>query len=267
MFSAKIKSLVYYEHHPNDYVMEHLHNCYECVFYLNGKGKITVSNEVYNYSGPTINIVSPGKKHDEETEEFSQIYIVLFEIDDKSLFKPTCLISLDDETRNLFIDIFDKISQEEKNRKSYHYKIMNSYFEIVLSHCLRLTNKTVTHKHNAELVTRVKSYMKENYNQNIDFMAIASSYGYSYDRFRHIFVQETGTSLNQYLLNCRLYAAKQMLINTNLTVKEIAFECGFKSEVYFNIFFTKRMNISPLKFRNSSENQFDVGVFKIEDKQ
>ena len=82
MFSTKIKSLVYYEHHPNDYVMEHSHNCFECVFYLNGKGKITVSNEVYNYQGPTISIVSPGNKHDEETEEFSQIYIVLFFLKD-----------------------------------------------------------------------------------------------------------------------------------------------------------------------------------------
>ena len=98
------------------------------------------------------------------------------------------------------------------------------------------------------MVKRIKSYIKENYKQDIDFKAIASSYGYSYDRFRHIFVTETGVSLNQYLLNCRLYAAKQMLINTNLSVKEIANECGFKSDVYFNIFFTKRMDISPLKF-------------------
>ena len=266
MFSSKIKSLVYYEHHPNDYVMEHSHNCYECVFYLNGKGKITISNEVYNYQGPTISIVSPGNKHDEETEEFSQIYIVLFEVDDKTLFKPNFVLSLDEETKMFFIEIFEKILQEEKTRTSYYFKVMNSYFDIFLSHCLRLINKSSTHKYNEELVKRVKSYIKENYKQNIDFKVIATSYGYSYDRFRHIFVDETGISLNQYLLNCRLYAAKQLLINTDLTVKEIAFECGFKSEVYFNIFFTKRMNISPLRFRNSSEKQFDVGVFKIEDK-
>lgn len=264
MFSSKIKSLVYYEHHPYDYVMEHSHNCFECVFYLNGKGKITVSNEVHNYEGPTISIVSPGNKHDEETEEFSQIYIVLFEIDNDILFKPGCVISLDDNTKELFLSIFEKILLEEKTRTTYYFKIMNSYFDILLSHCLRLLNKSKLHRFNGELVKRIKSYIKENYKQDIDFKAIASSYGYSYDRFRHIFVTETGVSLNQYLLNCRLYAAKQMLINTNLSVKEIANECGFKSDVYFNIFFTKRMNISPLKFRNQSGNQIDVGVFKIE---
>ena len=92
---------------------------------------------------------------------------------------------------------------------------------------------------------------------------LASVYGYSYDRFRHIFVEETGVGLNQYLVNCRLYAAKHLLISTNLPVNQIAVQTGFKSNVYFNNFFTKKMNISPKKFRNQREKQIDVGVFKI----
>lgn len=263
MFSAKIKSLVYYEHHPNDYIMEHSHNCYECVFYLNGKGKITVANEVYNYSGPTISIVSPGKKHDEETIEFSQLYIVLFELDDNTMFENDYFLSFDEDMKKTFQHIFEQILEEEKKCNGLSLKIMNSYFDILLSYCLRTIDESVNHERNKELVQRIKGYIKENYKQDIDFKTIATSYGYSYDRFRHIFVNETGTGLNQYLLNCRLYAAKQLLINSKLTVKKIALECGFKNEVYFNIFFTKRMNMSPLKFRNSSENQIDIGVLKL----
>ena len=92
---------------------------------------------------------------------------------------------------------------------------------------------------------------------------LASVYGYSYDSFRNIFVEETGVGLNQYLVNCRLYAAKHLLISTNLPVNQIAVQTGFKSNVYFNNFFTKKMNISPKKFRNQREKQIDVGVFKI----
>ena len=51
-----------------------------------------------------------------------------------------------------------------------------------------------------------------------------------------------------------------------MSVKEIAIECGFKNNVHFNNFFTNKMNISPLKFRNSSKEQIDVGVFKIKEK-
>lgn len=263
MFSAKIKSLVYYEHHHNDYIMEHSHNCYECVFYLNGKGKITVENEVYNYSGPTISIVGPGKKHDEETEEFSQLYIVLFELDDNTLFDRNLILQCDESTNNMFRQIFEQILEEYNKCSDFSLKIADSYFDIILSYFLRNVDGPVNRERNSDFIERVKSYIKENYKQDIDFKPIAYSYGYSYDRFRHIFVEKTGTGLNQYLLNCRLYAAKQLLINTKMTVKAIAKECGFKNEVYFNIFFTKRMNMSPLKFRSSSEHQIDVGVLKL----
>lgn len=265
MFYLNVKSFVYYEHHPNDYVMEHNHNCFECVFYVKGKGSFTVSNEVYDYDGPTITIVKPGHRHDETTKEFSTLFIVLFELNNSSILKPFNLFRLNETDKQMFLDLFNKMNDEEKERKPYYREMMSSYFSIVLSKCLRTTS-TDKQSYNKELVTRTKNYIKENYKQKIDFEAIAASFGYSYDRFRHIFVEETGTSINQYLLNCRLYAAKQMLLNTSLSIKEIAIDCGFKSNVHFNNFFSKKMNISPLKFRNSMENQLDVGVFNLKGK-
>ena len=176
------------------------------------------------------------------------------------------MLSLDEQTKNEFLELFEKMQNEEQERKSYYREMMNSYFNLILSKYLRSTNAKTKNSYNKELVSRTKSYIKENYKQKIDFEAIAASFGYSYDRFRHIFAEETKTSINQYLLNCRLYAAKQMLISTNMSVKEIAIECGFKNNVHFNNFFTSKMNISPLKFRNSSKEQIDVGVFKIKEK-
>ena len=53
-----------------------------------GKGYFTVANEVHEYDGPTLTIVSPGYKHDETTEKFSTLFIVLFEFNSPELFKP-----------------------------------------------------------------------------------------------------------------------------------------------------------------------------------
>ncbi|MCI5745405.1 MAG: AraC family transcriptional regulator [Erysipelotrichaceae bacterium] len=264
MYSCQVKSLVYYEHHENDYVMQHQHNCYECVFYQKGKGTLTVDNEVYQYEGPCISIVSSNLKHDEKTEEFTTVYIVLFDMTTKDILKPFTLLKLGEKDNKFINKIFEKLCKEEKNKEAYYHEMMSSYFNLIITKCLRLTNALNKKSPNKELVRRIKDYIKENYKQNIDFSLIASTFGYSYDRFRHIFKEETGTSINQYLLNCRLYAAKQMLLNTTLSIKEIAIECGFKSYVYFNNFFTEKMNISPLQFRNSSKNQIDINVIKIE---
>ena len=210
MYACNVKSFIYYEHHPNDYVMEHTHNCYECVFYLGGKGMITADNDLEEYDGPTITIVRPGIKHDETTKEFSRLFIVLFEFKKDELFKPFTKLKLDKEMEEVFLNLFSKMQEEEKNKKAFYRNMISSYFSLVLCHLLRKVYK-IDNKasYNEELVNRTKNYIKENYNQKIDFEQIASSFGYSYHRFRHIFQKETNTSINQYLLNCKLYAAKQ----------------------------------------------------------
>lgn len=264
MYACNVKSVIYYEHHPNDYVMEHTHNCYECVFYFEGKGTITADGDVFDYEGPTITIVRPGIKHDETTKEFSRLFIVLFEFKKDELFKPFTQLKLDKQMEKTLLDLFNKIQEEEKDKCAFYRNMISSYFSIVLCHLLRRVYKTDNKvSYNEELVNRTKNYIKENYNQKIDFEQIASSFGYSYHRFRHIFKKETNTSINQYLLNCKLYAAKQMLLSTDMQIKEIAINCGFENNIHFNNFFKSRMNITPLQFRNASSIQTDVGVFKI----
>lgn len=264
MALCQVKSLVYYEHYPNDYVMEHSHNCYECVFYMNGRGYITAGGDAIEYQGPTLTVVSPAIKHDEKTQEASNLYIILFEAGDVTIPKQFSYLSLSEEDAAEVTEIFRKMQEEEKEKQSYYQDIINSYFSMVLCRFLRETAASAVHSvPDAELVKRIKSYMKENYNQDIDFAQIAASFGYSYDRLRHIFRQETNTTLYQYLLNCKLFAAKQMLLNTQTPIRDIALQCGFRSSIHFSNFFKSKMNISPRQFRDSQENQIDKGVFKI----
>ncbi|MFK4997541.1 helix-turn-helix domain-containing protein [Bacillus sp. N9] len=60
-------------------------------------------------------------------------------------------------------------------------------------------------------------------------------------------------SPHQYLINYRINNAKKLLYNTKLTIKEIAFTCGFNSVSHFTTTFKKHVNVSPNKFR---ETQF-----------
>lgn len=263
MFLSNVKSFVYYEHQPNEYVMEHNHKWYECVFYIEGSGEITLSDDVYEYDGPTITIVGPKHKHDETIKKYSKLYIVLFDLNDKGILNSFNSLKLNQEQKELFLKLFEAILFEQENHRENYQTIIDSYFMVILSNFLRFSNKAENRLSHEALISNVKNYMKENYMLDIDFKALASMYGYSYDRFRHIFVEETKVSLNQYLLNCRLYAAKNLLINTNISIKKIALQTGFKSNVYFNNFFTKKMNISPKKFRNQRDKQIAVGVFKI----
>lgn len=261
--SCKVKSIIYYEHQPNDFVVEHSHHCFECVYYMNGSGTISVEQETYSYNGPTLTIVNPGLLHDEKTNTKSQLYILLFDIDIPNVFKPFNLFKIDEETNQKIKLVFEQMQEEEKEKRPFYQEVISSLFSSMLFQFIRqLTNAKVSS--NKEMVERTKTYIKENYRQNIDFETIAYNIGYSFDRFRHIFKQETGVSIHQYLLNCRLYAAKQLLLLPNITVKEVAKRCGFDSVVHFNNFFKAKMGISPFQFRKASLSQRDEGVFTID---
>jgi signal transduction histidine kinase/DNA-binding response OmpR family regulator/streptogramin lyase len=59
----------------------------------------------------------------------------------------------------------------------------------------------------------------------------------------------TGKTTSHYLRTYRLQKARKMLLNSNMTITEIAYEVGFKSPGYFSSSFTETFGKSPLEFR------------------
>ena len=74
---------------------------------------------------------------------------------------------------------------------------------------------------------------------------LAKELGVSYSWFRHTFTAHTGLSPHQYLLEFRLVRARNLLVETELSIKEIARQTGFKDELYFSRLFRQRLNLSP----------------------
>lgn len=80
---------------------------------------------------------------------------------------------------------------------------------------------------------------------------VAGKLGISYSRFRKIFKQYTGMAPVQYQIQLKLEKAKQELINTSKSIKEIAFELNFESSQYFSNQFKEKTKLTPLEFRRS----------------
>ncbi|TBN02916.1 AraC family transcriptional regulator [Hyunsoonleella flava] len=106
------------------------------------------------------------------------------------------------------------------------------------------------------LVSKAKSMMYKNINTTIDLMQIASHLGVSYSKFRINFKKQTGLSPLQYHLLLKIEKSKELLLNSNKSQKEIAFELGFESDVYFNRLFKRKTGLAPGKFRNLSKTSY-----------
>jgi len=87
----------------------------------------------------------------------------------------------------------------------------------------------------------------------LDMKAMAQELGVSYSWFRSAFAMHTGLAPHQYLLEMRLVRARNLLVGTNLSVKEIAVQTGFEDEHYFSRLFRQKLNVTPSQWRNRGQ--------------
>lgn len=88
--------------------------------------------------------------------------------------------------------------------------------------------------------------------KNVDFQVCAAECGVTIIHFRRIFREYTGLPPQQFLLHARLNRAAELLISTELSVKEIAYTTGWEDEYYFSRQFRQKFLIAPLRYRREA---------------
>ena len=73
--------------------------------------------------------------------------------------------------------------------------------------------------------------------------------GLSRTYFSPLFKEVVGVRLQDYLLQARINKAKNLLSDINLTIKQIAYEVGFRDPDHFSRTFKKKTGITPTDWR------------------
>lgn len=120
----------------------------------------------------------------------------------------------------------------------------------IIAMLMELRNKIVSsHPTHPKIISAIR-YIKENYKQNISVPWLAAKYELSPKYFGSLFKKVTGKSVSEYMLDLRIYEAKEMLIRTDMTIEEISERIGFSNSFYFSKCFKEQEKISPSGFRN-----------------
>jgi len=122
---------------------------------------------------------------------------------------------------------------------------------IFAQHLSILSNQVVVQHENAEppVITRAKEYIHEHQTENLRLGHVAKACNTSTFYFCKMFRKVTGINFTDYLSRVRIEKSKNLLLNPNLRVSEIAFEVGFQSLTHFNRVFKKILGQSPTEYR------------------
>jgi AraC-like DNA-binding protein/ligand-binding sensor protein len=114
-----------------------------------------------------------------------------------------------------------------------------------------LSNQILVKQENAEppLITRAKAFIIEHQTESLRLGQVAKAVNSSPFYFCKLFKKATGLNFTDYLSRIRIERAKNLLLNPNLRVSEIAFEVGFQSLTHFNRVFKHTVGQSPTRYR------------------
>ena len=101
------------------------------------------------------------------------------------------------------------------------------------------------------LASRISAFIKENAEKRIMLDDICQKFGYCKNYINEIFKRSYSLTVHEYITDCRINLAKNLLLTSSMSVDEIAYSVGFES--YINLYkaFRKKVGISPGEFRKT----------------
>ncbi|WP_430817185.1 AraC family transcriptional regulator [Carboxylicivirga sp. RSCT41] len=105
-----------------------------------------------------------------------------------------------------------------------------------------------------KLIQQARFYMRKHTEGEVDLEKLAEDNHVGYAYFRKVFKKYTGISPHQYHLELKLMRAKELILTTNQSIKEISYDLGFQSIHYFSRLFKKKMGYNPSELRNTGLN-------------
>jgi AraC-like DNA-binding protein len=105
---------------------------------------------------------------------------------------------------------------------------------------------------NANAIESAMARIQNEFERDLNMKLLAEELGVSYSWFRHTFTAHTGLSPHQYLLELRLVRARNLLAETEFSIKEIARQTGFEDELYFSRLFRQKLSLNPSQWRHRS---------------
>jgi AraC-like DNA-binding protein len=106
-------------------------------------------------------------------------------------------------------------------------------------------------EHGDGRIENMIEWLRIHLDREISIKELAEQFGFNKDYLTRWFKNRTGETVRRYINGMKILRAMELLCDSSLSVKEIAFSLGFKDEKYFMKLFKSYENLTPSEYRNS----------------
>lgn len=260
-------------HVNKDVPLTHSHQYNEIYFLQSGKCNVYIDNETYCLEDGSVLFIPAFKEH-------TFIYPFSQDVKRTVLYISTEQLNwyfnedFKDEINNLFINkhlqlsrksfsnlsnIFVKIQFEKYSLDNMSELLTKAYFFeliIYLIRCQRYTHN-INQKTNLSNITigEIVNFIENNYSRQLTLPEIAAQFGISESSLTKKIKIFTNMTFKEYLTKTRIEEAKSLLISSEKSITEIAYECGYNNSNFFGDVFKKAVGMSPSSYRKMLTKQ------------
>lgn len=145
-----------------------------------------------------------------------------------------------------FKTIFDAYSKKDEFRDAE----LSSLLDLLL---ISVARSCLFPEASCNELTRSVNIINSSYNTDIKIPDLAKAEHLSVSRYNFLFKRQFGISPTKYILRLRMNCARDLLVNTDLSVKQIGLVSGYNDSHFFSKTFKEFMGMSPSEYRMSDK--------------
>ena len=252
---------------------------YQVFFKLGACGTLTYGRNSYDYQEGTLLFTSPGQAITYENDMPSDSGVnaswrlafhpdlirksaLAAAVDQYSFFNydVTEALHLSDKERQTIEELLEKITMEySQNIDKHSQHLICSTIQLILDYCTRFYDRQFIMRKNmhADVVANFQRLLREYYasgraaDLGIPTVAYcASALHFSTNYFSDLLKKETGKSAKEHIHAFLIEQAKNKLLSTSHSIKEIGYALGFDYPTHFSNLFKAKTGYSPRDYRN-----------------
>lgn len=143
-------------------------------------------------------------------------------------------------------DILSFRNELQNSRNMFNIKLI---VKKTIDNMYDYMQKFYTRDNSNHIIDYIIKYIKSSYQRDISLAQVANELSMNYSYVSKIFALKVGMSFSEYVIQIRLEKAKELLIDGNDKIYEVAEKSGYINPRYFCMIFKKHFGLSPAEYR------------------